>query len=208
MMLSALLDAFRGSRTAAEPAEDHVAHVSTALLRTMLEGQFRDLRIELCEGEGRSSVAFPSALGLPRLTFRADVDRVSLRSRRTFATLRDPEPGYPNGAIELEIWLEPLNGMGKQATLSVMLALSTDAQGAVYDDVDVRCENEQGVDPLIETCVEAFFYWAYTREAIAGVLRAAIGQSVGGGAAILDVTVEGSKLAVWRCAPSFFSALA
>jgi hypothetical protein len=88
-------------------------------------------------------------------------------------------------------------------TLSVMLALSTDAKGAVYDRVDVDCE-----DALIGTCVEAFFYWAYTREAVAGVLRAAISQSVGDGAAILDVTVEGSKLAIWRCTPSFFSALA
>lgn len=198
-MFAALLDAIRGTGTLVGFADDTSVSIPSSLLRTMLEGQFRDMRIELCEGEERSSIAFPSALGLPPLNFRAGTERVALRSRQIFASLREGEPGWPNGAIELEIWMDPVAGMGKPLTLTVRLGLSTDARGPVYDQVQVDCEGGQGgTDPFLATCVEAFFYWAYTREAVAGVLRAAIGQSVGDSVGILDVAVEGSKLSIWR----------
>lgn len=204
-MLTALLDAIRGNGTPAGFPDDSALSISPALLRTMMEGQFRDMRIELCEGEGRSLIAFPSALGLPQLNFRANAGRIALRSRKTFVSLREAEAECPNGAIELEIWLEPAAGTGKPRTLTVRLGLTTDAQGPVYDQVQVRCETVDGeADPLLATCVEAFFYWAYTREAVAGVLRAAIGQAVGEGVGILDVAVEGSKLVVWRYRPQVF----
>ncbi|MBS1825243.1 MAG: hypothetical protein JST93_07970 [Acidobacteria bacterium] len=198
-MFTALLDALRGTGTLVGFAGDAPVSIPASLLRTMLEGQFRDMRIELSQGEERSSIAFPSALGLPKLNFRTDAERMSLRSRQVFASLREGEPGWPNGAIELEIWLEPVAGVGKPVTLTVRLGLSTEAHGAVYDRVQVHCEcSHGGGDPLLATCVEAFFYWVYTREAVAGVLRAAISQALGDNVGILDVAVEGSNLAIWR----------
>ncbi|MFN7939291.1 MAG: hypothetical protein U0R19_38555 [Bryobacteraceae bacterium] len=201
-MLTALLDAIRGTGTSFGVIGECSATIPATLLRTMLESQFRDMRIELCEGEERSSIAFPSALGLPQLNFRAGAGRVSLRSRQIFVSLREAGPGWLNGALELEIWLEPVGGLGKPVTLTVCLGLSTEARGPVYDQVDVQCECGDGLaDPMLATCVEAFFYWAYTREAVAGVLRAAIGQAVGDHAGILDVSVNGGRLAVWRYRP-------
>lgn len=200
MTLHYLMDALRGSGLPVGFAEDTRVYVPAALLRTMLESQFREMRVEIGERGDRSSVSFPSALNLPELTFRSEIGRMSLRSQRTFVTLREPEPENPNGAVELDIWLEPVEGVGKPAALSIRLGLTAALDGATYDRVQVTCAAEnREVEHDIATCVEAFFYWAYTREAVSGTLGAAVRQAVGDSEGVLDVMVDGARLSIWRC---------
>lgn len=199
MMLSKFIQALALPSLAARMTDSSEVTVSGALLRTMLEGQFRDMRIDLCASGGNSSVSFPSALGLPPLHFRASGGSVVLRSQGTFVSLREPAPGSANGAIEMEIWLASADGSGKLVTLTVRLALACGATGATYDRVDVSCASgDESLDQLIRVTVEAFFYWAYTKDVISSVLRAAIHQVSGAVRPVFDVSVDQSRLVVWH----------
>jgi len=180
-------------------AESSEVRVPGALLRTMLAGQFRDMRIDLRESGDSSSICFPSALGLPPLHFRASGGRVSWSTQQAFVSLRDSAPESPHGAIGLEFWLAPVDGMGNPARITVHLSLLSRANSVTYDRVDVSsAAGDESLDRLVATTVEAFFYWAYTREAIGGIIGAAIRQSAGVAVPVQDVVLEQSRLVV-RC---------
>lgn len=198
-MLSTLIQAFRWPVMPSGFTEPSEAHVPGALLRTMLAGQFREMRIDLRESGGSCSVGFPSALGLPSLHFRATGGRVALESHQAFVSLRDPSPDSPHGVIVMEFWLTPVDGIGNPARITVQLSLAGRAEGVPYDRVDVSCTaGDESLDRLVATTVEAFFYWAYTREAIREVIGAAIRQHVGSAAPIQEVSADQSRMVVRR----------
>ncbi|MBL8174609.1 MAG: hypothetical protein JNK48_08065 [Bryobacterales bacterium] len=174
------------------------AYVSGALLRTMLEGQFRDMRIELRHSPEHSSIGFPSAIGLPPLRFRASGGTAMLHSRQVFVSFCEPEAGIPNGAIEFEFWMAPDPGAaGAVATITVRLALSVRAGSVGVGSVAVRGHTgDDTLDKLIGTVVEAFYYWVYTREAVEGAIAAAARQSMGCQPAIVDARISQGRLAL------------